>query len=153
MPAALSEIEERLINLFKEILDSLPVGRASLKIKHAPQIQHEGVSISLTPVTNSAAPIVADARDGWSIISLVFGRSTLVEVLPGDKLTQLDEVRAMCEAVIQGRFEEDLWLVGSEVTKCIGRIEIDGEGRVFRYFGRSFPFKKKERSNIKYSPY
>jgi hypothetical protein len=153
MPEDLMAIEEHVTSLLKEVAESLPHGKASINIKRAPQIQHEGVSISLVPASPTAASIVADARNGFPIISLVLGKSTLVEVLPDGKKPQLDEVHAICDAVIQGRFQEDLTLVGTEITKCVGRIDIDGREQIFRYFGRIFPFKKNERRHISYAPY
>jgi len=76
-----------------------------------------------------------------------------VEVLPDSTQSQLEQVRAICEAVIGGKFQEDMTLVGPEVTKCIGKIAMGGKLRVFRYFGRLFPLKKKQRKQISYSPY
>ena len=151
--AAETNVEEELIGLFDQLVDSMPVGKASVHIKRPPQIQREGVSISMIPANPAAAQIVADAAPGWPIISLVLGRSTFVEVLPERNMTRIEQVREMCDAVIQGRFEEDLTLVGSEVVKCVGTIEIQGKRRVFRYFGKYFLFKKKQKQHLAYSPY
>jgi hypothetical protein len=153
MTENLTSIEDSLTNLFKEMVQSLTSERASVSIRRAPQIQHEGVSVSLTPTSSTAAPIVADARNGFSIVSLVAGRSTLIEVVQGDGKPVLDEVRSICRAIVDGYFQEDMTLVGSEITKCVGTIDVEGQKRVFRYFGRVFPFRKKKRMQIAYSPY
>jgi len=74
MPNDAEKIEEGLTELFGEMLGSLPSGRASFDLKMAPQIQHDGVSISLVPANRTAAPIVVDARNGFPVVSLVLGK-------------------------------------------------------------------------------
>ena len=149
----LTKIEEQVTSLLKEIADALPTGTVSLDVKRAPQILHEGVSVSLVPGNPVAATIVADARNGFSIVSLVLGKSTPVEVLPGGRRAQLDEIRTICQAVIEGKFQEDITFVGTEITKCVGKLDIDGHEQVFRYFGRVFPLKKKQQIHVSYSAY
>ena len=153
MKEEVSTIEDRLVRLFQELVSVMPAGSVDLHIKRAPEIQHDGVSVWLTPTNPEAAEVVADAKTGDSIVSMSLGKGTLIEVLPRKNATILDEVREISEAAIEGRFEEDLWLVGSEVTKCVGRIEIGGKRHVFRYFGGLYPFRKKEKKHIQYSPY
>jgi hypothetical protein len=130
----------------------LAAGEAAVSIRRAPQIEHEGMSISLIPSNPKASGIVVDARNGFPIVSLVLGKSTPLEVVWRDEESGIAEVRAICDAVIKGRFQEDLMLAGSEATKSVGTIEVGGQKRVFRYYGQFYPLKKK-RIHISYSPY
>lgn len=65
----------------------------------------------------------------------------------------IPDVRHICEAIIEGKFEEETWSVGSVITKCVGKIELDGKVHTLRYYGGFYPFRKKERKQIKYAPY
>lgn len=153
MSQEISTIEERLEALFHELVSLLPSGSVGLRVKRAPEISHDGVSIWLTPADPHAGMIVADAKNGDSTITLCVGRHTPIEVLPAGNRTTIDTVREICHAVIDGQFAEDLWLVGSEVTKCVGTLEYGDRCHVFRYWGRVFPLRKKERVHIQYGPY
>ena len=149
----LDAIEEELISTFEEIARALPSGRATLVVKRAPQIEHCGVSVWLTPAEPQAAEIVADAVNGNSTISLSLGRHTPVELETKGNSKVIRELKEICQAIIDGKFSEDLWLVGTEVTKSVGTIEIGGRRQVFRYFGRFFPLRTKVREHVHYLPY
>jgi hypothetical protein len=153
MLQTLSNVEESLIVLLKDLASSLRHGGATIDVRRAPQIQHEGVSIALIPSNQNASPIVADATNRSPVISLVLGKSTLIEVVQRNETARSEEVRKICEAVIGGRFQEDLTCVGSEIMKCIGRIEIDGKIHVSTYRGRLFPFRRTQQRHMSYAPY
>jgi hypothetical protein len=146
-------IEDRLVKLFQGIVSALPAGCATLRVKRAPEIEHDGVSIWLTPSNPQAAEIVADAKNGDSTVSVCVGQRTPIEVLPTRNHTIVDDVREICQAVIDGKLQEELWLVGNDVIKCIAKIELGGKVHVFRYYDGLYPFSKKERKLIHYSPY
>jgi hypothetical protein len=153
MMQTLSNVEESLVVLLKDLMSSLQNGGATIDVRRAPQIQHDGVSIALIPSNKNASPIVADAKNGLSVVSLVLGKSTVLEVVQRNEAAALEDVRKICSAVIDGKFQEDLTCVGSEIIKCIGRIEIDGKIHVSTYRGRFFPFRRKQRRHVSYAPY
>ena len=153
MKQEIKTIEDDLVRLFQELVSGLPVGCAELSIKRRPEIEHDGVSIWLRPSNPQAAQIVVDAENGDSTVCIALGVRTPSEVLPCRSQTVLDQVKDVCQAVFDGKFEEELWVVGSEVTKCVARIEYGGRTHVYRYYDGLFPFRKKERKVIRYSPY
>jgi hypothetical protein len=153
MNEATKTIEDQITRLFEEMVSAFPAGCVDLRIKRAPEIRHGGVSVWLTPSELNAAQIVADAENGKSTLTVSLGRCTPIEVLPRRGRAMMDDVRELCDAVFHGKFEEDLWLVGPEVSKCIGRIAYGGRVHTFRYYGGFFPFRRKERKHIQYSPY
>lgn len=90
--------------------------------------EKDAVDATVLPTKRDAAQIRVRAEaTGWTYVGL--GRATPLEFHPngGSYLdaAAADEIRVICEAVVQGRFEELLWVRGDEVVKARSRIELD----------------------------
>lgn len=133
----------RLLDLFQELLDSLPAGTATLESKRTQN--DDGTIIRLMPSNRHAAQFGAHTEDGaLSLIDVFFGSGTTFE-LEGDVNELLALVRRSGLAVISGRCEERFGFLGVR-----GKIQMGG-GKVYRcthYFHpRLYP------KTVRYKPY
>jgi len=148
----LSDLEESVGMLLEELWATLPTGSARLDRRCGPQ--SGGTVLTLTPADPRCAVLEVHSQNGVRTITIWAGRSTPIEVLPARTAPSVVDVREVCEAVLTGKFEEELTLTGDSVSKCVGRIEYGGRTHVYHYFGGVFrPFRKKQRLTVKYRSY
>ena len=153
--ASSQSLEEQVATLFRQLAESLPEGSVSLEIKPNSEPVLRGTRIELIPAVSSAARISAVALNR-GVVYLTFGRATSLEVevehgcSPG---TLIEDIRPLCEAVIRGNFEEDVWLEGSRAFKSIGRVNLGGKVITIRYRGSFHPFERTNKEHIEYSPF
>lgn len=150
-------IEDKLEILIRDLANSLPPHCASYSVNRNPQ-GAGGIIVALTPNSETAAGIVAHAQSGWDGVELIFGKGSVFEVSPKGKhytnLPHLQEVQALCRAVIEGHFEETVWMVGSKIIKCVGKIVVSNKTIMSHW--RTFfinPFLSRQQSLIRYRPY
>lgn len=148
-----SSLSENIVRLFEELASVLPAECATLRIEHTSEAKRKLVTVRLTPNDSACAQIVVHVQEGCPNVYLWAGRHTPFEMMIGYEDKTIPDVRKICTAIIDGKFEEEFWSAGSEITKCIGNIELDGKVRTMRYYGGFYPFRKKERKRIKYAPY
>jgi hypothetical protein len=145
-------IERVVIDLCRSLVEGLPTNSASVLVKRKPDINHDGVSVWIVPSNPESATISVDAEDGDPLVGVVVGAGVHIEVEFKAGRGE-DEVRKILQAVLHGRLQETVWLVGSEVAKSVGVIDIDGVRKSYRYLGRLHPFRKKLREEHKYAKY
>ena len=134
----------RVLQLFEEMLSSLPQGSATLESKRTKN--DDGTIIWLTPANQHAAEFGAHTEDGGlSLIDVFFGSGTTFELENGDVDGLLELVRRVGLAVISGKCEERFGFLGVR-----GEIQMDGEKsyRCTHYFyPRLYP------KTVRYEPY
>jgi hypothetical protein len=112
------------LKLLQQLVVGLPPSAVRLAVEH----EKDAVDAVVTPTEPEAAEIRVRAEaTGWTYLGL--GRGTPLEFHPngGSYLdaAAADEIRVICEAVVNGRFEELLWIRGDEVVKARSRIKLD----------------------------
>jgi hypothetical protein len=91
-------------------------------------------------------------------LDLYLGANTWIELFPGrhePPAKVLNDITAIIEAVVDGRFEETLWRIGRRVTRSAGFVrEQDGSVRRISR-GAEFPVfvSPARKSNVRYEPY
>lgn len=142
-----------VVNLFQTILANLPPGSARLETEH----REDGeVRVKLIPSNPLAAKMVA--RGGGKMgYDLSVGSGTLFEIIPSRKMTTnrsaVEEFRAICEAVIDGNFEETVYTVEGKTVKTVGKLTIDNKSTKTRQWYSFYPLVPKKKRVIKYAPY
>jgi hypothetical protein len=149
-------LEEQIVSLFRELVKECSQNSVSLRVQPNQEPTLKGTRLELTPTLSTAAKIVAVALDR-GVVYLTFGRATPFELQtengsPGGP-PPLAQIKALCSAVMQGKFEEKLWLVDSQVFKCTGKIALGDKVVTIHYRGSFHPFGKTKKEHIKYSPY
>ena len=149
-----TDIEQAVERLLVEMVDTLPAGCATVKVKRAPLIGHDGVSVWIRPANRRAAEIVVDAQNGNDTVTISAGEATPIEIIYRKGRSLAADVAEICRAIIEGHIEEELWSVDSQVIKSIARIEFGGQVHAFRrHTGLFYPFRRKERRQVRYEPY
>lgn len=140
--------------LFEDLSRTLPSGCASLVCGEEPTTGE--LIMQLIPASGKAARI--EARVEMAVgVTLSFGEGAVFEVpLKGMRYTNLpclEEVRALCLAVIAGRFEEVVYTAKSEVLGAKAKILLEKpvveSWRALRFY----PFRKTEKKYLTYAPY
>lgn len=120
----------RAVAVVRGVAETLPAGCASFAV-HG-DLERE-VIVSLTPVDPQAAGVVVHAEAGLPDVDVLLGRGGVFEVPATGRrysdLDQLDEVRALCLAAVEGRYRETVWMIGDEVVRARGVVTI-GSARV-----------------------
>lgn len=151
-----SAAELQIIGLFRKMVTSLPVDKVSLKIGAASQSIPGRTRVELIPSVPTAAGIVAVVLNR-GVVSLTLGRATPFEFQVGvggsPDRSPLSEIESLCKAVIEGRFEEEVWFVGPKIFKCVGKIATGGGTRTIHYRGSFHPFARAEKRHFRYTAY
>lgn len=148
-------LEMLVVALFRQLAESVPEGSASLRIEPNPEPVLGGTRIELIPAVSNAARIIAVVLNR-GVVYLTFGRATTLEVQvergksPADLV---EDIRVLCEAIIEGNFEEDVWLEGSRAFKCVGKVDVGGRVITIRHRGSFHPFGRTNKEHIDYSPF
>jgi hypothetical protein len=147
------KVESDVYEALAELLAQVGSDKATLKTMRAPEIEHNGVLIVMQPTNPGSARITADAMNGDATITLCFGRSTPVEVFIAEDVSLRDEVRSYCRPVMEGKFREEVSMVGEEIIASKAVIEVDGKKHSFYYRGGFQPFKRARKETYEYAPY
>lgn len=150
-------LREDVCLLFQALVGQLPPGCASLRVTESSEAT-EGVDIiELVPSSPQAARITARVDEGHAV-TLSIGEGAVYEIPErGIRYTSLpctDEIKAICSAVINGRFEETLSLKRSDIVQAVGKLDVAGK-TVASHWRQLFtnPFVRKEKRHIQYQPY
>jgi hypothetical protein len=151
--SVLREVER----LMQDLLAALPENSASMKTTE----KEKSSVIELTPRNGKAAPIsIVVPFDEKREVTLIAGKGSFFEIPPlGHRYTDfpfIEEVRSICLAVIAGTLSESVLFDGNEVLQGTGSIKLPQSPTpmTVRWRQLSFrPFRKKERSFLKYEPY
>jgi hypothetical protein len=95
-------------NLFRDLLARVG-GRGFLSVKR----EDDGTVVTLVPANPRAARIEAYVEDDGGIVSVEIGKKLIIEVLGSASQPLLSSLRTICEAVLAGKVEEDVWDVES----------------------------------------
>jgi hypothetical protein len=151
-----ADLESWLRNLLRELLTQ---GLARLEVERRSGGRGSGTSYSIIPASSEAAAIVIYVENDVDQYDLFVGRGTPFEIPVSEGRYTLDleglaEVGAIIGAVVEGRFEETLWLVRDEVVKSVGRVLLSGrwfEIRATHSWKGIWPVKRREVR--RYAPY
>lgn len=145
--------------MLREMANGLDPNRVTFKVVTDPVATGGGIIVSLTPMDETSAIIVAHADANFGGVDLVFGKNTVLEI-PSEghgytDLPCLDEVRALCSSVMQGDFSEDVWTQGTDLIRTKGNLKLGGKELRLHHWQKLFwnPFKKITRTKIVYAPY
>ena len=147
-------LAERTEALFRELLDALPEGCASIRRTSETRV----VVLEMVPSRPSAAPISAIVpRDDRQGLTLVAGKGSYFEIpRDGHRYTDqplFEEVKTICSAVIAGRLEEWVALDGADVVRGKGTIGLHRTVTV-RWRELSLrAFRHKLRNHCRYDPW
>jgi len=148
------ELCDQVRALVESLCDSLPEDCATFFVEDDPSSTGGGTTLSLTPWSSEAAPIVMNCIE--SEITLIVGQDSRFEFLvrnDSDRQRALEDVRHICTAVISGRFSEIIWYAGEEIARVDGRVCVGD--RILKPSSRSlkYLFSKKEKRIMNYAPY
>ena len=59
----------------------------------------------------------------------------------------------LCSAIIDGKFQEVVWIAGEEVFKVSAKMQIDGKWHKWNIRRGFKPFSRARKEEISYSPY
>ena len=150
-----SSVADLIVGILRQVLLEYAPQKATL----ASSTTDDGVIvIEQSPTSPQAARIVANVEPDGGLVTLVFGGGSVFEVPSrGRRFTGgpfEDEIRTLCVAVVQGHFEETIWVKREEVVRAVGRLEVGG--RVVRSsWAELFPniFFRGEKRVIHYEAY
>lgn len=147
-------LKQDYARLFQDLVSSLPPHCASLKIVDDSSTGY--LTVVVTPSSDKAARIHAEVDDRVGV-TLSFGKGAVFEVpVKGMRYTNLpclEEVRALCMAVMAGRFEEEVLLVGTDVLGARAKIYLDKPVNERWRELKFYPFRRIVKENLKYSAY
>ena len=118
----------------------------------------DGAAILLSPKGEHSADVRIDIMAGNPHVFISAGHGGIFEVPPEghrySDLDLLDEIRAICLAVIRGEFRETVWFKGDEVVGGHGVVRI-GSSDVGDRWRKVFsnPFTRTVRRSYSYAPY
>ena len=125
-------IEDDLEGLFRQVFASeIADGNITLTTQSPPNKEPSGKIISIHPSRPGCAQITAFCENGGAIIYLTIGENTPLEVpVEGEDYTEskgAEEIITLVRTVAAGRFEETVWVRGSQVVRSVGRLFIDAD--------------------------
>jgi hypothetical protein len=150
-PARLTEEVEKIL---EDLLSLCPTDAATLTRAPDPDAVVEAVIYSIRPKRADAAPIEVSVANHDEIIDLWVGDATGLEIdvtLKGWRDIGNDfrsELRALCLAVIDGRFDEEYWLHENEIVRSISRFATPDKTVVARR-SRFLAVTPKEATHVK----
>jgi hypothetical protein len=132
------------MNLFQELLGTLPQGAATVESKRTQK--DDGTIIWLTPTNPRAAQFGVHTEDGdHFLVDVFFGSGTTFELENRDVGELVGLVRRLGQAVILGRCEQRFGFLGVR-----GEIRLDGEPG---YRGTDYFYPRLFPKRIRYEPY
>jgi len=118
----------------------------------------DGAAVLLTPTNEHSAEVRIEVMADLPQVFVNAGRGGVFEVpVEGRRysdLDALDEIRAICVAVIHGEFHERVWLKGEEVVGGHGVVRI-GSSEAGDRWRKLFtnPFTRTVKRSYSYAPY
>ncbi len=147
-------IEDEIYELLRALLSSLP-SEAALLTRQRSSDPVGGEDIELTPTNIDSARIVFHPMG--DIIYAALGRNTSMEFFVNSKEQEkqaLCELQKISQAVVEGKFSEDVWTIDHKRVKSVGMLEIDGKAQKIGGSVNLFnPFRRKQKQHFDYSPY
>jgi len=154
-----ASIEEEVPRLFQELVAGLPAGCATLKIGRTeepyPDEDTDGLRVELTPSRSDAAPVVLWAKNGNIHVYLALGAAAHHEIYQPNRRRRsvIEQIREVCEAVIQGHLEETVWYLGSKLIKSDARLHLRDKTERLYWIDGLYLFRRKTKKHIMYAPY
>jgi hypothetical protein len=147
-------LEDEIYDLYRKLLSDLPQGTAVLT-RHRSKDPAGGEDIEVIPANPGSARI--SHHLGNDVIYTSIGRHTAMEFWVSSRRQEeqeLEQLRRISRAVIEGKFREDVWKVNGKVVKSRAIIEIDGRREGIGGFLTFFnPLRRKQRQHFEYAPY
>jgi hypothetical protein len=147
-------LEDEIYDLYRKLLADLPQGTAILTRQRSKD-PAGGEDIELVPANPDSARI--SHHPGVDVVYSSIGRHTTMEFWvssPKQEEQELENLRKISRAVIEGKFSEDVWKVNGKVVKSRATIEIDGRmeriGGFLTFFN---PLRRKQKQHFEYAPY
>jgi hypothetical protein len=151
---AILTFPDEIYELYRELLSGMPHGTAALARKPSND-PAGGEDIVITPANPNSADI--SLHPGGNIIYTAIGRHTTFELFvgsPKQEERELESLRKISRAVVDGKFSEDVWMVNGKIMKSQGLIETDGRiqkiGVSLTFFN---PLRRKQKQHFDYAPY
>ncbi len=151
---AIVTFPDEIYGMYQELLCGLPQGTAVL-MRLPSKDPAGGEDIVVTPANPNSAQICL--HPVGDIIYSSFGRHTSMEFWVSTRKQEeqeLENLRKISRAVIDGQFSEDVWTVNGKIVKSRGLLEIGAKTQKIGGFLTFFnPFRRKQRQHFDYSPY
>ncbi len=149
-------LEDEVFELYRKLLSGLPQGTAVLTRQRSKD-PAGGVDIELIPANPDSARI--SHHPGVDVIYSSIGRHTSMEFWVSSRKQEeleLENLRKISRAVIEGKFSEEVWKVNGKVVKSRATIEIEIDGKMEGISGfLTFfnPLRRKQKQHFDYAPY
>lgn len=141
---------------------SEPLGECAALSEEADSLSEEVRVFRLDPTPSSnAARIRVYASDDADELYLEVGENTRFEIQVGERRWRqtgrpaIDELEALCRAVVAGNFEERVWYAEGQITRSKGILVVDGQPleSSTRSVGKAFLAGPSNEVAIRYGPY
>jgi hypothetical protein len=145
--------EDNVVALLRELLSGYEPDIASVTVEPS-RDPAGGEDINVTPLNPLSAPIYVHVIGQYAY--LCFGKNSRSELLadsPRSEIAALNTLRRMADAVIHGRFVEELWLIEGKIVKSLGIFKLGDKTGKLRYWGVFNPFRAREKQRFNYQPY
>jgi hypothetical protein len=147
-------LEDEIFELYRKLLSGLPQGTAMLTRQRSKD-PAGGEDIEIIPANPDSARI--SHHPGVDVIYSSIGRHTSMEFLVRSRKQEeqeLENLRKISRAVIEGRLSEDVWTVNGKIVKSRATIEVDGKTEAIGGFLTFFnPLRRKQKQHFEYAPY
>lgn len=151
--------QAEVINAVKQAIADIPHDRVKLTVEPDPA-PFGGSIVELAPSDPACAGVRIYIADGDDSVHVEFGRDSVLEIptegkwRPLGQPSVIEEVKTLCDAVLQGRITETLWLKNGDVVRSNTSIEIETKKvkLTARHFGRG-SVRGSLREVISYMPY
>ncbi len=118
---------DEIYELYRDLLSGLPQGTATLA-RQPSEDPAGGEDIVITPANPTSAQITL--HPSGDIIYTAIGRHTTFELWVSSRKQEeleLENLRNLSRAVIDGKFSEDIWMVNGEIVKSKGYLRATAE--------------------------
>jgi hypothetical protein len=147
-------LEDEIFELYRKLLSGLPQGTAMLTRQRSKD-PAGGEDIEIIPANPDSARI--SHHPGVDVIYSSIGRHTSMEFWVRSRKQEeqeLENLRKISRAVIEGRFSEDVWTANGKIVKSRAIIETDGRVEGIGGFLTIFnPLRRKQKQHFEYAPY
>jgi hypothetical protein len=147
-------LEDEIYELYRKLLADLPQGIAVLTRQRSKD-PAGGEDIMIAPANPNSARI--SHHPGVDVIYSFIGRHTSIEFWvrsPKQEEQELEKLRKISRAVIEGKFSEDIWMLDGKIVRSRATIEIDGRAQgVGAFLTFSNPLRRKQKWHFDYAPY
>ncbi len=144
---------DNVIALLRELLSGYGPDIASVTVEPS-RDPAGGEDINVSPLNPLSAPIYVHVIG--QLAYLCFGKNSRSELFansPTGENSALNVLRQMSDAVIHGRFVEEVWLIEGKIVKSVGILKLGEKTSKLRYWGVFNPFRAREKQHYDYQPY